>query len=99
MLEANWWLTGLVIFFLIALISLIVYLIVRTYSQQPTTGKEELKGKVAEVRDALDPQGTVFLLGEIWDAVSTSGRIESGEEVVITDIKGLKLWVSKKAKE
>jgi membrane-bound serine protease (ClpP class) len=99
MSEANWWLTGVVIAVLIALISLIVYLIVRTYSRQPATGREELKGMTAEVKEPLAPQGTVLLLGELWDAVSTSGRIESGEEVVVNDIKGLKLWVSKKAKE
>ena len=99
MSDVNWWLTALVIFLLIALISLIVYLIVRTYHRQATTGREELKGKTAEVKETLDPQGTVFLLGELWNAVSTSGRIEIGEEVVIVEVKGLKLWVSKKAKE
>jgi membrane-bound ClpP family serine protease len=37
--------------------------------------------------------------GEIWAAVSEGGDIEPGEEVVITQVKGLKLRVAKKSKE
>ena len=42
------------------------------------------------------PEGTVFFQGEYWNAVSRSGRIEPGEEVVIEQIEGLKLYVIKK---
>jgi len=80
-------------------VTLAVILIVKTYRRQATTGKEELTGKIAQVQEKLDPEGTVSYLGEIWNAVSDSGVITSGEEVIITKVNGLKLTVSKKTKE
>ena len=57
---------------------------------------EELVGKVAVARTALDPEGLVFFKGERWEAVSEKDKIEAGEEVVITRVDGLKLYVTKK---
>ena len=34
--------------------------------------------------------------GESWTAISEAGQIEPGEEVIITRVDGLKLWVTKK---
>ncbi len=76
-----------------------VFRIIDTHHRQATTGKEDLKGKTAVVRETLDPEGTVIYEGELWTAVSNSGRIEPGEEVTITKVKGLKLLVMKKVKE
>ena len=55
-------------------------------------------GKTGVVRVALDPEGTVLFKGELWDAVSQKGRVEPGEEVIITKVEGLKLYVTKKRK-
>jgi membrane-bound serine protease (ClpP class) len=76
----------------------IIYRVVRTHRQQPTTGREELKGKTATVRVALKPEGQVFYRGEIWTAVLDQGEAQPGEEVIITKTEGLKLHVTKKAK-
>jgi membrane-bound ClpP family serine protease len=38
----------------------------------------------------------VYVEGELWTATSEAGRIETGEEVVVTKIAGLKLRVTKK---
>jgi membrane-bound ClpP family serine protease len=70
--------------------------VVRAHRKQATTGREELVGKVAVARTALDPDGLVFFKGERWEAVSEAGKIEPGEEVVITKVDGLKLYVTKK---
>jgi len=44
----------------------------------------------------MDPRGTVLIQGEHWVAISDKGRIEPGEEVIITKVEGLKLRVMKK---
>ncbi|MBI2848384.1 MAG: nodulation protein NfeD [Chloroflexi bacterium] len=73
--------------------------VIQIHRRRATTGKEELAGKTAIVRTALDPQGMVFYKGELWTAVSEAGRIEPGEEVTITRIGGLKIYVTKKIEE
>jgi membrane-bound serine protease (ClpP class) len=50
----------------------------------------------AEVMTVIEPKGTVFIQGERWTAISEEGRVEPGEEVIITKVDGLKLWVTKK---
>ncbi len=95
----NWWLLALLIILIVGFIAIIIILTIRTYRHQATTGKEDLKGKTAEVRETLNPEGVVFYPGDLWTAVSDSGTLEPGEEVIITDVKGLKLLVKKKAKE
>ena len=76
----------------------IIYKVVRSHQQQATTGREELRGKVAIVRVALKPEGQVFYKGELWTAILDQGEAQPGEEVVITKTDGLKLHVSKKNK-
>jgi membrane-bound serine protease (ClpP class) len=95
----NWWLLALLIILILGFMAIIIILTIRTYRHQATTGKEGLKGKIAEVRETLNPEGVVFYQGDLWTAISDSGTIEPGEEVIITDVKGLKLLVKKKAKE
>ena len=69
---------------------------IRAHQQQILAGREELVGKIAEAKTALRPKGTVFIQGERWMAISEQGRVEPGEEVIITKVDGLKLWVTKK---
>jgi len=94
--------SGLIVLLIIIIVGFIAFAIWRivvVHLRQATTGREELKGKTAIVMEALAPEGTVFLEGERWNAVSESGSIASGEEVVITKVDGLKLYVTKKDKE
>lgn len=67
-----------------------------THRKQAFTGREELIGKTATVRVALNPAGTVFFKGERWQAVSESGEIPAGAEVVIESMDGLTLHVARK---
>jgi len=73
--------------------------VVRVHRRQPSTGREELIGKTAIVKIALNPEGTVLFKGERWTAISEAGRIKPGEEVVITKYEDLKLHVQRKTKE
>ena len=42
---------------------------------------EELIGEIGIVRRALDPEGIVFVHGELWRARSTDGPVALGEQV------------------
>lgn len=97
--QIEWWLVILVGVIVAGILAFIIQRIRKTYHRQATTGREDLKGKIATVRQTLNPEGTVFYQGELWNAVSSSGKIQSGDEVIITGIKGLKLFVEKKEKE
>ncbi|MEE9400402.1 MAG: NfeD family protein, partial [Dehalococcoidia bacterium] len=57
---------------------------------------EGLVGKIALAQTELDPTGMVLVEGERWTAIAEGGRIEPGEEAVVTKVEGLKLWVTKK---
>ncbi|MFC2032155.1 NfeD family protein [Chloroflexota bacterium] len=69
---------------------------IRAHKHQALAGREELVGKTAEVTKVMEPKGTIFIQGELWTAISQSGRVEPGEEVIITKVDGLKLIVTKK---
>ena len=90
------WLIALVIIVTIALTVFVVWLSIRAHRHQALAGREELLGKTAEVLTVMEPKGTVFIQGERWTAISESDRIEPGEEVIITKVNGLKMWVTKK---
>jgi membrane-bound serine protease (ClpP class) len=64
-----------------------------------STGAEGMVGTIARAKTPLDPAGTVLAQGELWTATSESGRIAPGEQVIVTRVEGLKLWVAKKSKE
>lgn len=70
--------------------------IIRARRRQAYTGREELTGKTAIVKAALDPEGMVLYKGERWTAISEEGRVEPGEEVIITKVDGLNLYVTRK---
>ena len=69
---------------------------VRAHQRQVAAGREDLVGKTATVDTALEPKGVVFIQGERWTAILDSGQVEPDEEVIITRIEGLKLYVTKK---
>ena len=69
---------------------------IRAHRRQVSAGKEELVGKTAVVVVTLEPRGVVFVEGERWTAISEKGFVEPEEEVTITKVDGLKLWVIKK---
>jgi membrane-bound serine protease (ClpP class) len=66
----------------------------RAYRGKPKSGMEGLLGEVGVVREPIDPQGLIFVHGELWRAVSEE-RIEAGERVEVVRAKGLVLNVKK----
>jgi len=83
----------------VAFIVFVIYAIVKGQRRKLSAGVEDMIGKEAVVRTALKPTGTVLAEGELWTAIAEGSTIEAGEEVIITKVEGLKLWVTKKFKE
>ena len=96
MFQISPWLIATVSICIAALLAFVINRIIKAHRHQATTGREELVGKTAIVKVALEPEGTVLFKGERWTAVSEKGRVEPGEEVIITKVDGLKLYVTKK---
>ena len=99
-INPNWfqiepWLIAVMIICIIAFFAAAVYWGIRAHRRQISAGREDLIGKTAEVKVALQPKGTVFIEGERWTAISEKDRVEPGEEVIITKVDGLKLYVTK----
>jgi membrane-bound serine protease (ClpP class) len=73
--------------------------IIRGQRRRKATGAEGMIGTLAIAKTPIDPTGTVLAQGELWAAASEGGRVAPGEEVTITKVEGLKLWVTKKRKQ
>lgn len=95
-LHINPWVVGIVVGGVTAFFVFAVAAVVRAHRRPATTGREGLVGQVAVAQTPLDPKGTVMAEGERWVATAEGERVEPGEEVVITKVEGLKLWVSKR---
>ncbi len=88
---------GVAIVAVVLVFMLLVVLVVRAQRLPVNTGREGMIGQTAVARSALDPRGTVFVEGEIWNASLEDGRADPGEEVRIVAIEGLLLKVVKKS--
>jgi len=60
---------------------------------KPATGKEAFAGEIGEAVTVLNPSGQVRVHGEIWNAVSVSGKITKGTQVKVVSMERLKLRV------
>jgi membrane-bound serine protease (ClpP class) len=72
--------------------------VIRAHRLKVTTGDQGLLGEVAVARTALNPEGDVFIQGEIWKAEADQ-PVKKGEKVVVTGIEQLTLKVTKKKQE
>lgn len=92
------WLIIIIAICVAALIVFVIQRVVLAHRRRVSAGREELVGRTAEVDIALEPKGVVLVEGERWTAISEKGRVARGEEVIITKVDGLKLYVTKKEK-
>lgn len=67
----------------------------RAQRAKVVTGIEGLVGAIAYALDILDPAGTVMFQGEVWNAISLTGRIDKGDKVRIREMRNLTLYVEK----
>ena len=58
------------------------------------TGPQGLLGQIGEARTEIDPEGKVFVMGELWNAHAPA-RVRMGEHVVVRKVEGLELEVER----
>jgi membrane-bound serine protease (ClpP class) len=64
--------------------------------KKPISGKESMVGMTGTARTNLNPDGQVFVNGEIWQATALEGiEIKRGEQIFVTSVEGLHLTVNK----
>jgi membrane-bound serine protease (ClpP class) len=95
-LQVSPWLVGVMAAVVAAVFAFVITRIVGAHRRQAYTGREELVGKTAVAKSALEPEGIVLFKGERWTATAEKGKVKPGEEVTITRVDGLKLYVTKK---
>jgi len=66
----------------------------KAQASRPKTGAEALVGLTGEARGDIDPEGKIFVNGELWNAESEE-EISSGEKVEVVEVYNLKLKVKK----
>ena len=71
---------------------------IKAQRKKPVTGSEGLVGETGITFSSLKPNGEVKVHGEIWNAESIDGDIKRGEEIIVTKITNLKLFVKRKDK-
>lgn len=69
-----------------------VTMALRAQRRRTVTGREGMIGEVAKVVERIEPEGKVFLKGEVWEATSAS-TISEGEKVRVVSVDGLMLYV------
>ncbi len=67
----------------------------RALKKKPVAGLPGMLGSRGKAVSPLAPGGFVRIKGELWDAESDGGRIDTGEEVTVVGQDGLKLIVGK----
>ena len=71
----------------------------RAQRSKPASGVSTMIGQTALTLGELDPAGQVSVSGEIWKAVSLSGKIPENEKVTVKEIKELTLYVEPEKKQ
>ncbi|MGQ0570828.1 MAG: NfeD family protein [Armatimonadota bacterium] len=79
---------GLAAFFLFA-----VSAGVRAQRAPARSGSERLVGAVGIARSPLNPEGTVYVQGEMWSATAVDGPIADGQAVRVVGLDGLHVRV------
>jgi membrane-bound serine protease (ClpP class) len=83
-----------------AAVTLLFFLVVvgfgvRALRSKLSTGREGLVGELGDSLSQLSPNGRVRVHGEIWDAVSVSGKIPRDVKVRVVGVDDLRLRVEK----
>ncbi|MFC1992504.1 NfeD family protein [Chloroflexota bacterium] len=87
----------LIVIIAIAIAAFLVIAIIwgiRAHHCRISAGREDMIGKIAQVKTIMNPKGIVLIQGELWTAISEEGQAEPGDEVVITKVDQLKVWVT-----
>lgn len=93
----EFWIKGVFIVFAGVCIGIYVYIQIlqaRAILQKVESGPESFPGSRGKTRTRLDPEGSVFVRGELWKARSTNGKtIEKDKPVEIIALEGMQIIV------
>ena len=83
------------LFWFIVIFLFLLFLVVRAHSKKAVTGKEGLVGEVGIAQTDLNPEGKVFVHGELWNAEAAE-PLAKGTKVKVTRVLDtLKIRVDK----
>ncbi|MFC1847418.1 NfeD family protein [Chloroflexota bacterium] len=97
-LQVEPWLIPLIAIVTAAFLVITIIWGIRAHHRQISAGREDLIGKSAQVKTAMNPKGMVLIQGELWAAILEEGQAEPGDEVAITKVNHLEVWVTKSTK-
>jgi membrane-bound serine protease (ClpP class) len=78
--------------------AVLVYLVISLHRRKPVTGVQGLLQEIGTAQTDINPEGQIFIRGEIWKAVSPQ-PIFKGDLVRVLSVKGLTLHVEKYKEE
>jgi len=70
----------------------LVSLVLKARANKVVTGEAGMIGERGVARTALEPEGKIFVHGELWDAVCST-KLDAGARVRVVDVAGLTLRV------
>lgn len=70
----------------------LVSLVLKARANKVVTGEAGMIGERGVARTALEPEGKIFVHGELWDAVCST-KLDAGTRVRVVDVDGLTLRV------
>ena len=73
--------------------ALVVRMAVKAQRVRVGTGVEGLAAEIGSVTETLEPEGKIFIHGEIWDASSTGDPIPRGTRVKVVRVDEMRLTV------
>jgi membrane-bound serine protease (ClpP class) len=79
---------------LAAIILFLVQRVLKAQAQAVSTGAQGLVGEVGEASTDVNPDGKVFVHGELWNA-SSAQPIQAGERIRVISVEGLRLRVER----
>ncbi|KUK85824.1 MAG: Membrane-bound serine protease [candidate division TA06 bacterium 34_109] len=91
--------TGIILTMVLATAAFFIFALtkgIKIQRKKPIFGKESMIGMIGTARTNLNPDGQVFLHGEIWQATTSDEKpVKKGEQVIVEALDGLRLIVKK----
>jgi membrane-bound serine protease (ClpP class) len=91
--------TGIILTMVLATAAFFIFALtkgIKIQRKKPIFGKESMIGMIGTARTDLNPNGQVFLHGEIWQATTSDEKpVKKGEQVIVEALDGLRLIVKK----
>ena len=68
---------------------------IKAQKRKPTTGTIGIIDEIGKTITELNPEGKIYVHGEIWDAESLEGNISADSKVIVKEISNMILKVRK----